>query len=422
LDREYLEDYEQKEYHQQERFLKDLREGRFSLSVDKYPPDSRFVNIQKPVTLAFGATFHGNLWSMIPFCGSMLLTIPPIPQSDFERLFFRASQIPEIIEFIKETGRLEIALPSSPRAYEGLTYLEPIFRELNPPELISIPTEVFGDKKTIQKAKETFFTLGRISFFDFLAEEFPQALSDMVGKSCHVYTILTLGRYSIVEDIENMMVDDPRQAFLLLGIYKMFIVEPLTDMRCDVICNTMEEIKKCRTMPIVYQPKDVQLPCEIGQFLTRNLTYAPKGLHACRQLMYDYDIYDLQKVHESLNKAILENEPDIMNAKAKELSEILDNVWNDKTVPNRIKNIEIGVPVSIAAIGGIVAGLPGLFAGGFLSELGFKVMEKAAEKYAEKLFSTKEEGLTERLAKLRMKSYQANIYDFKKKYKGKITG
>jgi hypothetical protein len=72
-------------------------------------------------------------------------------------------------------------------------------------------------------------------------------------------------------------------------------------------------------------------------------------------------------------------------------------------------------------LGGIVAGLPGLFAGGFLSELGFKVVEKATEKYAEKLFSTKGEGLTERLAKLRTKSYQVSVYDFKKKYKDRIN-
>jgi hypothetical protein len=416
LDREYLEDYEQRERNQYERFLRDFQEGKFSSNVDKYPPDNRFVNIRKPVALAFGATFHGNLWTMVPFCGSVLLTIPPIPQSDFERLFFKAPQIPEIIDFIKETGRLQIALSSSPQTYRGLDYLEPIFNELNPPELTGIPIEVFGDEKAAQKAHEAFFTLGRIKFFDFLAKECPQVFYHTVEISRDVYTILTLGRYSIVEDIENLMVDDPRQAFLLFRVYKMFIVEPLVDMRCDIMCNTLEEIKRCRTIPILYRPKDVRFPCEIGRFLTKKLTYAPKGLDACKELMYHYDAYDLQRVHKSLNEAIVANKPDVVNASVKEVSEILDDVWNDKTIPNKIKNIQIGVPVSIAAVGGIVAGLPGLFAGGFLSELGFKVVEKATEKYAEKLFRVKGEGLTERLAKLRTKSYQANIYDFKKTY------
>ena len=43
------------------------------------------------------------------------------------------------------------------------------------------------------------------------------------------------------------------------------------------------------------------------------------------------------------------------------------------------------------------------------------------KKEVEKLFNVKGEQVTEKLAKLRTKSYQANIYDFKKKYKGKIT-
>lgn len=416
LNREYLEAYQQKERCQRERFLKDLQEGRFSFNIDKYPPDSRFVNIQKPVALVFGAAFRDNLWSVVPFCGSVLLTIPPLPQSDFERIFFKTSQFAEIIDFIKETGKLQLALSSDPRNYEGLDYLEPIFNELNPPELNGVPIDIFGDKKTVQKVDESFFTLGRIKFFDFFAKERYQIFSEVVNISHYVYTILALGHYAIVEDIENAMVDNPRRAFLLFRVYKMFIVEPLVDMRCDMICNTAEEIRRSHVMPTVYRPKDVQFPCEIGRFLLKKLTYAPQSMRACYDLIDHFNSCDLQKVTKSLNDGIVSNHPDAVARNAEELSEILDNIWNDKTIPNRIKNIEIGVPVSIAAVGGIVAGLPGLFAGGFLSELGFKVVEKTTEKYAEKLFSVKKEGLTERLAKLKTKSYQANVYDFKKKY------
>jgi hypothetical protein len=55
----------------------------------------------------------------------------------------------------------------------------------------------------------------------------------------------------------------------------------------------------------------------------------------------------------------------------------------------------------------------GAVTGGFLAELGFKIGEKAVTEF----FSEKAEGLSERIAKLRTKSYQANVYDFKKKYK-----
>jgi len=48
-------------------------------------------------------------------------------------------------------------------------------------------------------------------------------------------------------------------------------------------------------------------------------------------------------------------------------------------------------------------------AGGFLAGLGYSV--------ADRFIDLKTEGLSERLAKLKTRSYQANIYDFKQKYK-----
>lgn len=47
--------------------------------------------------------------------------------------------------------------------------------------------------------------------------------------------------------------------------------------------------------------------------------------------------------------------------------------------------------------------------GGLLAGLGFGVADKSID------FGT--EGLSERLAKIKVRSYQANIYDFEQKYK-----
>ena len=54
---------------------------------------------------------------------------------------------------------------------------------------------------------------------------------------------------------------------------------------------------------------------------------------------------------------------------------------------------------------------------GFLAEFGLKVGQKGFEK----LFGYKGEAIAEKLGKFRTKNYQANIYDFKTKYKGKIV-
>jgi len=265
-------------------------------------------------------------------------------------------------------------------------------------------------------ATDNFLTLGKVRFLDFWrkkAQEFSsRAFSVIIKMSLSTYINLELGHYTVVEDIENLMVDDPARALMLLNKCRDFIVTPITDMRSSLRNFTLEEIRTAHDLPLVYQPEEIRFPCEIGKFLLEKLTYAPYGLDACKELMYHYDAYDLRKVAESLNEAIVTNHPDILNKSTEEFSEILDNIWNDSTIPRKVKGLEIGVPLSMAAIGSVAAGPIGA-AGGFLAGLGFNV--------ANKFIDVETTGLSEKLAKLRTKSYQVNVYDFKKKYKNKIV-
>ncbi|MCJ7633275.1 hypothetical protein MUP77_12900 [Candidatus Bathyarchaeota archaeon] len=422
MNRDYLEDYSQREASEYDKLKRRIRDGSFSFTDDRYPPDERFVKIQKPVAFAeFEAISKENLWAQLPFCGSLVVCLVSAPESYFEEIYFKKTEIDGLIDFTKETGKLQFVLSQDPIEYEGLDFLEPIFQQLKPPALQPIPDFIFGNEKDIKKATETFATLARLGFTDFVRRictpENRVPAQTLFRKNCDVYCDLKLGGYKLAEEIENLLVDDPAGAEVMLLICRKFISEPLHNMRFDMTNFTLNTLHTSQFLPLVHQPTKARFPCEIGKFLMKDkLTFAPYGMEAFKDITYHYDAYDLRKVQEALNEGIVTNHPDIVAKNTDELSEILDNVWNDKTIPNRIKNIEIGVPVSIAAIGGIVAGLSGLFAGGFLSELGYKVVEKATEKYAEKLFGVKEEGLTERLAKLRTKSYQANIYDFKKKY------
>jgi len=136
LDRGYLEDYAQREWSEFERLEKRILEGNFSFEKDRYPPDKSFINLQKPVALASLETAKvSNIWAQIPFCGSLIILLPPFPQSVFEESISKISEIPKIIDFIKDTGRLQVAITEDPRDYEGLNYLDPFFKELNPPTL-----------------------------------------------------------------------------------------------------------------------------------------------------------------------------------------------------------------------------------------------------------------------------------------------
>jgi hypothetical protein len=426
MNREYLMDYELKEKEELERLLlRKLENGTFSLERDKYPTKERFFKFAEPVAVFTPLLTETNrIWATIPFSGSLVVEIAPVTKSEFEETYFEASMIPEVIDFIKETGRLQVALNFPATSYEGLDYLDPFFTELRPPYLTLAPVTVLGNQKDIGKASEVFSTLASIRYVDYLrtSSRSRTLFLEMLNRDMYTYVCLKLGNHALVEYIENLLVDCPRLAELAIGICKNFVTDPAREVFSGLTNYSREAVNLSRVLPEDERPKEIRFPYEIGKFLMENkLTFAPYGLEACKDIIYHYEAYDLQKVQNALNDGIVQNRPDIASKSAKDLLEILDNVWNDKTIPKRIKNIEIGVPVSIAAIGGIVAGLSGLVAGGFLSELGFRVIEKATEKYAEKLFGVRGEGLAERIGKMRSKSYQINIYDFKKKYKGKIA-
>ena len=435
MDREYLEDYEQKEFEEYDRLVKErIQAGTFDFEKDRYPPDRRFINLQKPVALASARLSGSELWTQIPFTGSLVLTLYPYSRDEFEKQYFKISAIPKIVDFIEETGKLQVVLSARPIMFEGLNHFDTFFKELKPPALYNCPIFIFGDQGKVKKLTDKFHTLVKIRYMNFISQYVSsQILSDVMRRNLDTYLTLSLGRYTIGEDIENLIVDDPEKALLLLTISQLFVVSSIRGLCHDMRNFTLEQTKATRILPFVYQPREIQFPCEIGKFLLRKLTYAPQGLRACYDIIDHYKDYDLQKVQKSLNEAIVTNHPDITTKSANELYEILDNVWKDRTIPKRIENIRVGVPISIAALGGVagtivggliggpegavIGGTSGVGIGDFLTKLGFKVGEKAVEKF----FSVKGEQVSEKIAKLKTKSYQVNIYDFKKKYTHKIV-
>lgn len=418
MDREYLEDYNQKERSEYERLvMRRIREGKFSFEKDKHPPDNRFINLQKPVAKASFRTFRlSSLWATIPFCGSVILPLPPYQLPIFERFLFKITEIPKVIDFIKETGRLQVVLVDPAVEYVGLDHLDPFFKELRPPVVSPAPFSIFGNEKEVRMAMAAFFTVGAVGFLDFLWKISQQLSSRMfkllVDRYSKVFVTLKLGHYTFIEDIKNFMIDDPFEAIKLLTLSGKFITNPFCDLRFDLRNFTLEDIRESQVLPLVYRPEKARFPCEIGKFLLKKLTHAAQDVRACYDLIDHYDAYDLQKVQESLNEAIVTNHPDIINKSTEELSEILDNVWNDPAIPRQIKNVKRGLPISIAAIGSAVSAFTGGLEG-FLAGLGFSV--------GAKFLDVEIEGLAERLVKFFARSYQANVYDFKKKYKHRIV-
>lgn len=417
MDKEYLADYEAKENEEYDRLVtRRIEEGIFNFQEDKYPPDKRFKKLQYPVTeKATGPGIEG-ISAQIPFTGTVILSLDPCTKSFFEKTYFPASKIEEVIQFIKDTGKMQICLSGPPSNYENLDFLEPIFCELNPPCGLGIPESFYGSNEEINQAYETFDTLARISYQSFMKQLTIEdgALSAGVSyvMSRNVYAILKLRHYYIAEEIENLLIDNASMASELTYLCLQFITLPLGDLRCDSRNYSFELASLSSSLlPPFYRP-EMRFPCEIGKFLIKEkLTRTPLGLDACREIIDYYSSYDLYRVMKSLNEAITEDHPDAISKSRDEFSEILDNAWNDQTVSKRVRNIKRGLPISIAAIGPAISSYTkGLE--GFLAGLGFAV--------GSKFLDVEISGISEKIAKFLSRSYQANIFDFKKKYKERL--
>ena len=420
MDREFLADYEKEENEAYVRFEKALQEGTFNFGKDRFPADDRFVKLQQSIALPiFEAAQKENIWAQVPFSGSLIFTLAPYSKEEFERIFFDTAEIPKMIDLTKETGRLQFVLNAKPSSYVGLDYLDPILQELRPPLLYSAPYSVIASQEEVAKAQCTLETLAKVRFDPHMRNVCGSRYEIIGSRLYHVYMVLKLGNYHIVNEIENLMIDDPAEACKLLDFCLPVLCNPLLDPFCSLYNSTLKDMKESASY--LNSQQKIRFPYEIGKFLIHKLTFAPAGMRACNELIDHYDSYDLRKVLDSINDAVVSNSPDVLKENASDLSTILDNVWNDKTIPKRIKGLKIGVPLSFAVLGslaGTVAGGPlGASVGagaGFLAGVGFQVADKALDIGGDLI--------SEKISrKLPSKSYQMNIYDFKEKYRTRLA-
>ena len=74
MNRDFLQDYERKEFEQIRVFEKKIMEGGFGQD-EIYPPKQRFVKLQEPLARCTGV--FGEIWPLIPLYGSLVIGIVP---------------------------------------------------------------------------------------------------------------------------------------------------------------------------------------------------------------------------------------------------------------------------------------------------------------------------------------------------------
>lgn len=425
MDRKFLEEYEKAEEEEFNKLCERMFNGDFGPN-DTYPPDSRFPKLRKPVIGAFQLQGDPKLPSVILpqilLSGSLVIELLPLTEKDFKDYHgFDIRDIPKLVEFSKETGKVQFVLHSNATSYEGLSYLDPIFIELRPPQIPRFPLESILLGSEFKKYVKEFDEVARVEFKPLLwraSDEWFFGTKyegiDYYFDSVDTFLYLkALGKNHIAEQILSAFRDDPEFAQILLYAYNEFVYAPFLDVFrisynydlefvLDVFTEFLEKEDKAKLLA------NIKFPCEVGAFLMKKLTLYPQSFRAMELLVDKYEQEDLYNVFEALDNGIKAKSPDILTLKATELGEILDNLWEDsKKIKREIKEVNFGTSVTLGVIGPIVGYMVAGFTG-LLVALGLAVVEKNID-----FFGT---SISESIVKKLRPSYLVNIYDFKSKY------
>ena len=335
---------------------------------------------------------------------------------------FDIEDIDRLIDFAKETGRVQFSLAESPTRYIKTDFLEPVFRELQPPKLTHIPLDCIVTNKEIEKSSDEMKRLlENSSSLDFIKKYVEKKYYKLVispddvkrGIIDDLIRLKLMGYEDSIKDFTRSLtaIDTTKIISLLEAIHDMFFFsfDPLKGVK-SFKRQDIHELHE-RFPFNLNIPKEKELPCEVGKFLNDKLKLIiPKNLDGAIELSDEYDLYDLRKVMGALSVAAEKEKIDVINEKSKEISVIFENVWCDADkLRGKINIFRHGISFGIGVIG-VVATLPLSGVGGLLSGLGFEVADKVADVKAYK-------SISETIAKWRIQSHIMNIYDFKKKYK-----
>ena len=418
MDKNFLLDYEEREKEETEKFGRKFIEGKIN-KEDRYPSMER-LKLKQPYTKSIDGEC---IWTQIPLYGTTIINLKPTKKELFEKLHgFDIGDIPRLMDFSRETGKVQFALAESPLNYARMDFLEPVFKELNPPRLIYIPLEWISDKTEIKKYySEMNNLLSDAQTFEFIKKyiegKYPQATTNLENVKRGIILDLMRLRYVGYEEL----VKDFAKRLTSMDITKLIVLHETIH---DVFLYSLDPLKGIKSLKrrdvhdlnlqFPFAQKfygELELPCEIGKFLNDKLKLiVAKDVEGAIALSDEYNLYDLRKMATALNEAVLRENVDAINRNSLEISLIFENVWDDADkLKKKISNIRYGISLGVGILGS-AASLPLSGIGGFLAGLGFMVGDKLLEKKAY-------ESISEKIAEYGMQSHVVNVYDFKKKYK-----
>ena len=355
------------------------------------------------------------IWPLVAFSGSAIVPIMPIEREQFESFhMFKISEIEQMVSFAEDTGKLQFLLMRQPTDYYKLDFLEPIFKRLRPPQFMGIPIYEYANYDTLSQYYREFTAIADSGFRDHVRKvsavghnkrAFDSLMTNLQGD----YMMLrAISNTEFSEEFAQLFRSDFENAGKLLETIDILVLRPLRNPLKCMDAYPLETIRVGQSIGLdnAFNSGN-RFPCELGRLLMKKMTCYPESLDACKQITANYDDQDVIKLLQAVNEGVSKNNPEAVEKNEKELSAALDNVWNNKALLRKITGIRFGVPLMLGAIGTVAGGLSGGYAG-LLSGLGFNA--------ADRLFEYRGDAFSEKMSKFLTPSYQAIIFDFKKKY------
>jgi hypothetical protein len=380
-------------------------------AADRIPNVSERVGkLNSPIF--FGIDPRSLIWSQIAFSGTVICPIYPAPPD----AFLNEKTIPDIIQFVKDTHKIQFLLNSPPTSFKNYDYLEPLLRELSPP-INSNPIPPY--KGSVEKCSHLMDSCNdEIDELIVFSPEWQHLLRGFIGEYSinfvkQAYSYLRYFGFDDIADtfIENFLIN-PEFAYYYIYNAGKFITNPLTDPFKSNYSWELDEIRHAQMLGVDVScfSERISFP-EVGSFLMKKCVHYPTSLEACKYLINRYEDNDLYKILSSLNEAVIERNDNIITQKSSDIEEILNNVWDDKKIKNRAVAIDYGIELSCGCVGyltGNAIGGPAVGSFGFLCSMGLNFIDSTNNQFLDQY--------SELISKKIASPYMATIYDFKKKY------
>lgn len=412
---EYLADYQAREEEINRKYWQSLPPS--CKELPPYPTAERMGVGAGPISLVGNC----NLWGLIPFQGKAVagLTAATSKESFDEQhasMGFTSQSLETAMAFARDSDRLRFHIMGPATGYSNLEFLEPLFREFEPPCLISAPIERIVGRPNFRGESDAFDDRAELRFYPMARRIFRQSklpddtIESYLARYRFAYVGLRLLGYDKLADtVDPILNENPPLAMLSLESFSDFIIQPKLDLTNLTWCFPTNELRDARFFGAIQGPKapesrTLKIPYEVGRFILKQAVLYPETFEGCGIALDKYSDVELDALRLAFVKAIADSDPDSLTSTGEAVEIACKQVWERADSYSWLKDAgHASAVLSLAVVGGVAGSLVGEgLLGSVLGAVSTDFFKERTQAF-----------VTSWLARLTGKAHMLAVYDFK---------